>query len=135
MIHILDTNVISGARRAERAPKIAAWLAERDEAELFLSVITLGEIERGIVLQEARNPAFAHDLRIWLERTQRIFSDRLLDFTAEDAVRWGELSARIGHAGADLMIAAQALTRDAVVVTANVSDFLPTGVRVVDPTV
>ena len=50
-------------------------------------------------------------------------------------MRWGELSARIGHAGADLMIAAQALTRDAVVVTANVSDFLPTGVRVVDPTV
>ncbi|WP_332888708.1 PIN domain-containing protein [Marinibacterium profundimaris] len=106
----------------------------RTEADLYLSVITLGEIERGIMLQEPKNPDFARDLRIWLERTLRVFSDRLIEFTAEDAVRWGELSARIGHSGADLMIAAQALTRDAVVVTANGSDFSPAGVRLLDPT-
>ena len=134
MIHILDTNVISGARRPDRAPKIAAWLDAQDEADLYLSVVTLGEIERGIVLQEPKNPDFAHDLRLWLERTLRVFSDRLVEFTAEDAVRWGALSARIGHSGADLMIAAQALTRDAVVVTANGSDFEPAGVRLLDPT-
>lgn len=133
MIHILDTNVLSAARRADRAPKVAAWLAMQAEADLFLSVITLGEVERGIRLQETRNPEFAADLRHWLDRTVTIFADRLLDFTAQDALAWGDLSARLGHPGAELMIAAQALTRDAAVVTGNVADFAPTGVRLIDP--
>ena len=133
MSYILDTNVISAVRRADRAPKVSAWLAGQEEAELFLSVITLGEIERGIRLQEPRNPDFARDLRRWLDRTVTLFADRLLDFTAADALIWGELSARIGHPGADLMIAAQALSRDAAVVTGNGADFAATGARVVDP--
>ncbi|APZ50611.1 type II toxin-antitoxin system VapC family toxin [Salipiger abyssi] len=133
MTLILDTNVISAARRAERAPKVAAWLAGQAETDLFLSVITLGEIERGIRLQEPKNPDFARDLRAWIERTVTVFADRLLDFTASDAVIWGDLSARLGHSGADLMIAAQALARDATVVTGNVSDFAPTGARILDP--
>lgn len=133
MIHILDTNVISAVRRADRAPQVAAWLAERAESELYLSVITLGEIERGIRLQEPRNPDFARDLRLWLDRTMTVFADRVLDFTARDARVWGELSARIGHTGADLMIAAQALARDAIVVTGNTPDFVPTGARLLDP--
>ncbi|KZY35028.1 pilus assembly protein CpaF [Roseovarius sp. HI0049] len=133
MIYILDTNVISAVRRAGRAPKVAAWLATKSEAELFLSVITLGEIERGIRRQEGRDPEFAKDLRHWLKRTVAVFNDRLLDFTAPDALVWGDLSARIGHAGADLMIAAQALSRDAAVVTGNGADFDPTGAHVIDP--
>jgi predicted nucleic acid-binding protein len=133
LIYILDTNVISAARRAERAPSLVAWLSGRAEEELFLSVITLGEIERGIRLQEKINPDFARDLRSWLDRTVTLFGDRLLEFNARDAVVWGELSARIGHSGADLMIAAQALTRDAVVVTGNGKDFSPAGARIIDP--
>lgn len=133
MIHILDTNVISAVRRPDRAPKVAAWLADRVEADLFLSVVTLGEIERGIRRQEGRNSSFAEDLRAWLDRTLTIFADRILPFEAEDALIWGRLSADLGHAGADLMIAAQALARDAVVVTGNGSDFTATGVQIVDP--
>lgn len=133
MIHILDTNVISAVRRADRAPQVARWLAGRDEAELFLSVVTLGEIERGIALQERRDPDFAADLRAWIGRTVTLFSDRILTFDSEDARAWGRLSARIGHPGADLMIAAQALARDAVVVTGNTADFAPTGARLVNP--
>ena len=133
LVLILDTNVISALRRAERTPKVAAWLAVQTEASLYISVITLGEIERGIRLQESHNPDFAADLRAWLERTIRVFSDRVLAFTADDALIWGTLAARIGHPGADLMIAAQALSRDATVVTRNRSDFAPTGVRSFDP--
>lgn len=131
MIHILDTNVISGARRPERSPKIAAWLATQNEGDLYLSVVTLGEIERGIRLQEPKNPAFAADLRRWLDRTLTLFSDRILPFDAADALVWGRLSADLGHPGADLMIAAQALARDGAVVTANTADFASTGARVV----
>lgn len=133
MRFILDTNVISAVRRPDRAPKVAEWLREQAEADLSLSAITLGEIARGIVLQEKQNPDFARDLRAWLDRTVSAFADRVLPFTAQDAVIWGELSAKIGHAGVDLMIAAQAQARDAAVVTGNASDFAPTGVRVIDP--
>lgn len=132
-MYIIDTNVISAVRRPERAPRVAAWLRGKAEQDLFLSVITLGEIQRGIHQQEARDPGFALDLRAWLDRTVLLFSDRLLPFGADDARIWGRLSAEIGHNGADLMIAASALRHGAVVVTGNVSDFVPTGVAVENP--
>ncbi|NER08856.1 MAG: type II toxin-antitoxin system VapC family toxin [Okeania sp. SIO3C4] len=133
MIYIIDTNVISSVRRPERAPDVAAWLQSKPENSLYLSVITLGEIERGIKLREKREPDFAHDLQVWLNYTVTMFSDRILPFSAEDALIWGQLSAELGHADADLMIAAQALSRDGIIVTRNVSDFAPTGVRLENP--
>lgn len=132
-MYLLDTNVISAIRRPDRAPRVAAWLRGKPEAELFLSVVTLGEIERGIARQDQTNPAFAADLRAWVDRTVRLFSDRILPFDAEAARIWGRLSADIGHGGADLMIAATALARGATVVTGNVADFAPTGVRLENP--
>jgi predicted nucleic acid-binding protein len=132
-MYILDTNVISAVRRPDRAPKVAAWLRGKAEQELFLSVITLGEIERGIRHQETRDPIFATDLRMWLDRTVLLFSDRLLAFEAEDARIWVRLSAEIGHNGADLMIAASALRHGAIVVTGNISDFAPTGAALENP--
>lgn len=132
-MYLLDTNVLSAVRRPDRAPKVAAWLQGKAEQDLFLSVITLGEIERGIRQQETRDPDFARDLRAWLDRTVLLFSDRLLAFEPEDARIWGRLSAEIGHNGADLMIAASALRHAATVVTGNVSDFAPTGVALENP--
>ena len=132
-MYILDTNVISAVRRPDRAPRVEAWLRGKAEQDLFLSVVTLGEIERGIRQQDSRDPDFARDLRAWLDRTILLFSDRLLAFEAEDARIWGRLSSEIGHAGADLMIAATALHHGAVVVTGNVSDFAPTGAAIENP--
>jgi predicted nucleic acid-binding protein len=132
-MYILDTNVISAVRRSDRSPRVEAWLRGKAEQDLFLSVITLGEIERGIRQQESRDPDFAHDLRAWLDRTMLLFSDRLLAFGAEDARIWGRLSSEIGHTGADLMIAATALHHGSTVVTGNVSDFSPTGVAIENP--
>ena len=133
MIYLLDTNVISAARRPERSARLAAWLGAQREDTLFLSVISLGEIARGVRQQERRNPAFAQDLNVWLQRTETLFQDRILPFTPRHARMWGQLSADIGHPGADLMIAAQALAENATVVTGNVSDFAPTGADILDP--
>jgi toxin FitB len=132
-MYILDTNVLSAVRRPDRAPQVAAWLQGKPDETLFLSVITLGEIARGIRQQDRRDPAFARDLQLWLDRTVLLFSDRILPFGAEDARIWGRLSAEIGHAGADLMIAATALHHGATVVTGNVGDFAPTGVLLENP--
>jgi len=132
-MYVLDTNVLSALRRPDRAPRVASWLQEQSESQLFLSVITLGEIEHGIAQQEQRNPEFASDLRAWIDRTVLLFGDRLLPFGTEEARIWGRLSAQIGHSGADLLIAATALSRGAIVVTGNVADFEPTGVDIMDP--
>jgi predicted nucleic acid-binding protein len=132
-MYVLDTNVLSALRRPERAPQVAKWLRSKPGDQLFLSVITIGEIERGISQQESRNPSFAEDLRYWIDRTTLLFADRLLSFGADDARIWGQLSARLGHNGADLQIAATALVHGATVVTGNVSDFEPTGVQIEDP--
>ena len=133
MKHLLDTDVLSAARRPERAPRVAAWLASKPEGDLYLSVVTLGEIERGIARLTRRDPEFAAALRAWIDRTMRLFADRLLPFGPEEARIWGRLSAKLGHDGADLLIAATALAQGAVVVTGNVSDFEPTGVAVENP--
>lgn len=130
---ILDTNVVSALRRPDRSPQVVAFLAAQPEDSLFLSVITLGEIERGIARQEVRNPGFAADLRAWANRTQTLFQDRLLPFGMAEARIWGALSARIDHDGADLQIAATALAHGATVVTGNAADFRPTGCRIHDP--
>ena len=132
-MYILDTNVISAVRRPDRAPQVAVWLRGKAEQDLYLSVITLGEIECGIRQQEARNPAFASDLRMWLDRTVLLFSDRLLAFEAEDARIWGRLSTEIGHNGAYLMIAASALRHGGIVVTNNTRDFALTGAALENP--
>ena len=110
-MYVLDTNVISALRRPDRAPKVAAWLQRRAETELFLSVITLGEIERGIRAQERINPVFAADLRAWVDRTVRLFSDRLLPFGAEEARIWAAGAGHRPWEGWYLMIAATALAQ------------------------
>jgi predicted nucleic acid-binding protein len=98
-----------------------------------LSVVTIGEIQRGIRKQERHSPEFAVDLQVWTDRTVTLFADCILPFGAEDARIWGRLSADLGHDRADLMIAATALAHGATVVIGNVEHFRPTGVRFVNP--
>ena len=133
MTFILDTNVLSAVRKTDRFPAVEHWLRAQSDEALFVSVISIGEIERGICLQEAKNPGFAADLRSWLAHTEAVFADRILPFSTQDARTWGALSARLGHDGADLMIAATALNLQATVVTRNTAHFGPTGVGLLNP--
>ena len=132
-MYLLDTDIISALRRPDRNVVVANWLRAHADKDLYLSAITIGEISRGITLQDTKNPEFAADLRKWLAITEQLYGDRILPFTPRDAQIWGRLSAEIGHSGADLMIAATALGHDAVVVTRNVTDFEPTGVQICCP--
>ena len=100
---------------------------------LFLSVIGIGEIERGIARQRVTNPDFASALATWLDRVLTVYGKRIVPFDLRSARRWGALIAALGHDSADLMIAATALEHGLTVVTRNVSDFEPTGAAVVDP--
>jgi toxin FitB len=132
-MYLLDTVVFSELRKRERHAGVVQWLSGKAVDALFLSVITIGEIERGILRQQGRNPIFAEAFSTWLDRTVETYGDRILGVDTRVARRWGRLSARIGHGGADLMIAATALEYGLTVVTRNVRHFLSTGVRVEDP--
>ena len=98
-----------------------------------MSVITLGEIERGIYQQQRLNPVFAEDLRRWLDTVLLRYEPRILPLSVNIARRWGLLSAELGHASADLLIAATALEHRLIVVTRNTRHFEPTQVALINP--
>ena len=125
--------VVSALRQRQRNPNLVAWLRAVPESDLFLSVITLGEVERGIVAVTPRDPAFAQRLVVWLDEVLRRFAPRILPIETATARRWGRLAAAHGHAGADLLIAATALEHGLTVATSNTRHFLGTGVPLVDP--
>jgi predicted nucleic acid-binding protein len=130
---LIDTVTLSELRRRRRDPAVVAWFERQRTADLFLSVISIGEIERGIARQRATDPGFAGALATWLDRVLALYGDRILPVDLRTARRWGVLSAALGNDSADLMIAAAALEHGLTVVTRNVSDFAPTGAVVLDP--
>jgi hypothetical protein len=130
---LIDTVTLSELRRRERDPKVVKWFERQRTADLFLSVVSIGEIERGIARQRAIDPGFAGALAEWLDRVVTLYGDRIVPFDLRAARRWGALSAAFGNDSADLMIAATALENGFTVVTRNVSDFESTGVPVLDP--
>jgi len=132
-MYLIDTVVLSELRKRERHAGIVQWLRGKAVDALFLSAITIGEIERGVLRQRVKNPVFAEALSAWLDRTVETYGDRILAVDARVARRWGRLSARIGHGSADLLIAATALEYRLTVVTRNLRHFLPTGVPVEAP--
>jgi toxin FitB len=120
---LLGTNILSRLRRPDRSPRLAAWRAGVDEGLLFLSVATIGEIECGIAGQERSDIAFATTSRHWSESVALAFGRRLLAFGLAEARFWGDHTAKLGHEGTDLIIAATARANDAAVVTGMSRNF------------
>lgn len=130
-MYLVDTNVISEARRGTR--EAASWLRSVDPQSIYLSVVTLGEIMRGIALKRKSDPRAAGHLEEWLHKLRQDHGDRLLPITDRIAIEWGRVVAIRPRGDADGLIAATAIVHDLIVVTRNVSDFHDTGVAVVDP--
>jgi predicted nucleic acid-binding protein len=130
---LLDTVVVSDLRRPQASSTVMGWMERQRQSDLFLSVITIGEIERGIVRCRARDPEVAAVLIDWLDRVLMFYGGRILPFDLECARRWGALSAALGNQNADLQIAATALEHGLTVATRDVGHFAQTGVAVFDP--
>ena len=130
-MYLLDTNVVSDVQR--RLPKPSAWLGSVDPTSINLSVITIGEIERGIVKQRKTDPDRAARLDVWLRELRRDNGDRILAITEEVALAWGRITAGRTRGSADTLIAATALVHDLILVTRNVADLEDTGVAIFNP--
>ncbi len=132
-MYLIDTVVLSELRKPQRDARLTAWVARQRTTDLFVSVITIGEIERGISRQRATDPDFAAALAAWLDRVLALYGERVVPFDLQIVRRWGQLSAALGNDSADLMISATALEHGLTVVTRNASDFEPTGVATLNP--
>jgi len=130
---LVDTDVLSALAKRRRDANVVAWIGRQRPGDLFLSVISIGEIERCVALQRAKEQDFASMLANWLDDLLNIYGDRVLPFDLASARRWGRLSAALARKDADLQIAATALEYGLTVVTRNVAHFEPTGVAVLDP--
>jgi predicted nucleic acid-binding protein len=131
--YLLDTNVVSETRRPRPAPEVIAWLDRHRGDDLFVSVLTLGEIRRSIELLRRRNTARASGLENWLDEVTLQYAERIAAVDTVVADRWGRLNAVGPRSPVDSLIAATALVHNMTVATRNVADFEPTGVRTVNP--
>ena len=134
---LLDTNCISELVRPKPEPRVLEWMEAADETMLYLSVLTMGEIRKGLAgLAQGKRRTL---LETWLEvELQARFSGRIVPIDAAIANRWGQLAADAKRVGKPLsiidgLLAATALHHDLTVVSRNTSDFTNTHVQVLNP--
>jgi hypothetical protein len=134
-MYLVDTNVWSELRNRSRADaSVRTWSETANEAEVYLSVVTVFELERGVLLMERRDARQGAGLRDWLERhVLRPFQKQILPIDAAIARRCAHLHAPDPRPERDALIAATALIHGLTVVTRNTADFEPIGVALLNP--
>lgn len=136
-MYLFDTNVVSELRKGARANAGVLKLVralEADEAHVYLSVVTLGELRRGVdLLRHRGDMAQAQRLEGWLNSVIDEYAERILDLGREEALLWGRLRVPHPENALDKQIAATALISDLILVTRNTGDFATTGVKLLNP--
>lgn len=134
---ILDTNVVSELRKAKTGradTNVLAWAADQDPAALFLSAITLLELELGVRQMERRDSVQGTVLRAWLsDRVLPTFEGRILAVDGSVALCCAALHVPDPRSDRDALIAATGISHAMPIVTRNVADFEPTGVQIINP--
>jgi toxin FitB len=134
MSYLLDTNVVSEFRKRERTnPRLVAWLNTVEGRELYLSVVTVGELARGVHRLQPRDRIAAAALNRWVRSLLEGFTRQILPVDRRIAEVWGRMTAGATLPAADALIAATAEVHSLVVVTRNVKDMARTGVHCLDP--
>ena len=134
MSYLIDTNVISELRKGRRAdPTVTAWFASLADEEVFLSILTLGEIRRGIESIRRRDGKAAAALDSWLGRISEIHRERVLSVDRAIAEEWGRMNVPDPLPVVDGLLAATARVHGLTLATRNAADIARTGVEYLDP--
>lgn len=134
MSYLLDTNVVSEARKGARAdPGVIHWMSSTTERELYISVLVVGEIRQVIERLQRRDREQAAVFEIWVTELRQCYSERIVEINLEDAERWGRMNVPDPLPAIDSLMAAQARNRDMVLVSTNTRDFERTGVELLNP--
>jgi len=131
--YLLDTNVVSEARRKAPNGHVLEWLRRTDPAAIHLSVLTLGEIVKGAESLGQRDPAAAHSLRAWLDGLRLHYANRLVGMDGAVAETWGGLSALRSLPVIDGLLVGTALVHNLILVTRNTRDVAGMGATIVNP--
>jgi len=133
-MYLLDTNVISELRKPQADRNVVAWARTVIAPRMFISAITLKELETGVLRMERRDPAQGKVLRTWLKRhVMPAFDARILPVDAAVALRCARLHVPDQANESDALIAATALVHGLTVVTRNIADFESSGVALINP--
>jgi predicted nucleic acid-binding protein len=130
-LYLVDTNVVSEARRGSR--QAVAWLRSIRPDAMYLSALTLGEIMRGVALRRRSDPKTAARLTEWLERLRQDHANRILPVTDRIALEWGRIAALRPRGDIDGLIGATAIVHGLILVTRNVKDFEDMAISVLNP--
>ncbi|MBA3617497.1 MAG: type II toxin-antitoxin system VapC family toxin [Rubrobacteraceae bacterium] len=133
MKYLLDTNVLSEVRRPRGDASVKRWVSSVPTEDLYLSVLTLGEVRRGIGLLSRRDPAQAEVYGAWLVAVLRDYANRVLPVDAEAAEEWGRMNVPDPISIVDGLMAATAKVRNMTFVTRNTADVARTGVLLLNP--
>jgi predicted nucleic acid-binding protein len=122
MKYLLDTNVVSETRKSSPNAGLLSFLAETDPSVLYIGVLTLGELRKGVAMKHRSDPATANGIAGWVDGLEFSFADHIVGIDATTARLWGELSAERPRPVVDTLLAATAIAHEMTFVTRNGAD-------------
>lgn len=131
--YLLDTNVLSETRKKQPDERVTRFLSTVEPSALYISVLTLGELRKGVALKRQSDPEMAERLGSWVDGLQYSFAERILGIDAVVASLWGKLSGERSRPVIDTLLAATAIVHELVLVTRNTKDVEVPEVKTLNP--
>lgn len=131
--YLLDTNVLSETRKKQSDERVISFLSTAEPSALYISVLTLGELRKGVALKRQSDNDAAKKIAAWVDGLEFSFADRILGIDAATARLWGELSAERPRPVVDTLLAATAIVHELTFVTRNTGDVRDIDLKRIDP--
>jgi predicted nucleic acid-binding protein len=131
--YLLDTNILSETRKKQTDERVISFLSAVEPSALYISVLTLGELRKGVALKRRSDTDAAKKIAAWVDGLEFSFGDRILGINAATAKLWGELSAQRPRPVIDTLLAATAIVHELTFVTRNTSDVRDIDLKLLDP--
>lgn len=131
--YLLDTNILSETRKKQADERVISFLSSAEPSTLYISVLTLGELRKGVALKKRSDKDAAKKIAAWVDGLEFSFGDRILGIDAATASLWGKLSAQRPRPVIDTLLAATAIVHELTLVTRNTGDVQDIDLELLNP--